>query len=351
MSEVIFADPGRGLTITRSATCTPGFAAFLERTEWGSGGLRYTNPRMGEILKQIPAPHFLSLAEDDRLGGVLTLSEKTVRLGGRPYPAIYSYALAVDASRRGRGYGTLLAEQALRYGLEQVGEKGIYYGYVEAENTPSLRAVQRVGRESLGVYHGLLFSRLRPRARVPVEQLPPSRRDYLLELLNREYGTYTLADLEQSLRLEAYYVIPGEDGLMAGVQCQREDLTLTHLPGLSGHFLVKVLPALPFLRRLLPGRQFRFLSFGNLYASPGGEAALVALMETLLARHGLNFGLLYLDRRSPVARRLAATGKFGIFQTLLDLPVHIMAYLKGFTPGERAELDRQPLFVSPLDPV
>ena len=187
--EVIFADPGRGLAITRSTACPPGFTDFLEGTEWGSGGLRYTNPHMARILGQIPAPDFLSLREDGRLAGVLTLSAKTVRLGGEPCPAIYSYALSVDASRRGRGYGTLLAEQALRYGLEQVGDKGIYYGYVEAENTPSLRAVTRVGRESLGVYHGLLFSRLWPRARVHLEQPPASRRDDLLELLHREYGT------------------------------------------------------------------------------------------------------------------------------------------------------------------
>jgi hypothetical protein len=71
----------------------------------------------------------------------------------------------------------------------------------------------------------------------------------------------------------------------------------------------------------------------------------------VLARHQLNFGMIYLDRRSPIYQRLKKAGKFGVFHALVTVPVHVMAYLKGFTANEIAEISRQPLFISMLDPV
>jgi hypothetical protein len=74
-------------------------------------------------------------------------------------------------------------------------------------------------------------------------------------------------------------------------------------------------------------------------------------MEALLARHQLHFGMVYLDKRSPVYKRIAAAGEFGVVNSLLDVPVHVMVYFKGFSKIEIADIRRQPLFISMLDPV
>lgn len=351
MPEVIFEDKLRNLLIRRSSTYDATFLALLERTVWGSGGLRYTINNMAEILSRIQHPHFLSLEENGRLIGALTLMHKTNRLRGQDYPAFYSYGLAIEADARGQGYGTLLAGQALHYGLSRLQERGIYYGYVEADNTRSLRTLQKVGRKSLGQYHSLLVSRLCPRDKGGVEKLADSQREQLVQLLEGQYSNHSLTDFRQSITNEDYYVVMRGGEIIAGVQCERNHLTIKHLPGASGLFLLKILPFVPCVRRVFPGRNFRFLTIGNIYSREGQERDLLNLIEAVLAKHQLNFGMIHLDQRSPIYQRLKKAGKFGVFHGLVTVPVHVMACLKGVTANELSEIHQQPLFISMLDPV
>lgn len=351
MPEVIFEDRERHLVMQRSSRFTPEFAEFLERIIWGSGGVRYTMHHVAQTLKRLKSPQFFSLTENGQLVGVTTLNQKVVGLGGTVYPAFYAYGIAVDAAKRGRGYGTLLAEQRLRYGLSKVGDKGLTYSYVEATNTSSLKTNLKAGSGSIGQYQVLVINRWRPRDEARCQRPKGTGREQLGQLLRSQYENQALVDLDQSVDLDNYYTLEHGDDIVAGLQCQRHHLTITALPGASGRMMVKILPHLPFLGGLLPERNLHFLRFGNIYAQRGMEAAIFTLMEALLARHHLNFGMIYLDRRSPVYQRLKAAGRFGLFQALIDIPVEVMACFKGFPASELAAHRAQPLFISMLDPV
>jgi GNAT superfamily N-acetyltransferase len=351
VSEVIFEDKERHLVIQRSSILNPAFIAFLERTVWGSAGIQYTMKDMAGVLKRIKEPHFLSITENGGLVAVSTLIKKTARLAGKDYPAFYSYALAVDPAKRGQGYGALMAEQALHYGLSKMGPKGIFYGYVEADNTRSLRTLQKVGRISLGQYRSLVISRFCPQddARLKITAEPD--RGKVIQLLSEQYADHALTDFDQSVNTGDYFTLRQGSEILAGIQIERRHLHLKYLPGLSGLILVKVLPRIPFLRRVFPDRNYHFLTFGNIYAKEGREGEIFTLMEALLARHQLHFGMVYMDERSPVYKRIARAGEFGVINSLLDVPVHVMVSFKGYSKREIADIGRQPLFISMLDPV
>jgi hypothetical protein len=350
LPEVIFEDKERHLVIRRRSTFTPQFVEFLQRIVWGSGGTQYTIHDVADNLNRLKTPHFLSLTENGKLVGVTTLNQKTVRLGGKSYPAIYSYGISVDASKRGLRYGTLIADQRLRYGLSKVGEKALFYSYIEATNTNSLKTNTKVGSKSLGQYHALLTSRLRPNDDARFQRLEATRRDQLVQLLSSQYENHALLDLDQSVEIDNYYILEQEGEIVTGLQCERHHRTIRHLPGATGQIMVMILPHIPFLRRLFPDRNLHYLKFGNIYAKRGMEAEIFNLMEALLARHRLNFGMIHMDKRSPVYQQLKAVGKFGFFNTLIDVPVHVMAFFKGFSESEMADIRRQALFISMMDP-
>ena len=351
MSEIIYKDNSRNLLIRRSDTYSPEFLALLERTIWGSGGLKYSINGMAEILNRIQTPHFLTLEENGKPIGVLNLIQKTTRLRGRDYPAVYSYGLAIDATKRGKGYGTLLAEQALHYGLGKIGERGIYYGYVESDNIHSLKAIQKVGRKSIGLYHSLIISRFNPKHANYLTKLQESEKQKLIQLLYGQYGNHSLVDFGQSVKAEDYYVLTQGDEIIAGLQCEKNHLTIKYLPGSGGFFLLKLMPYIPILRSLIPDGNFHFLALGNIFVKPGHEPKLFKLIEAVLAKYQHNFGMIYMDKRSPVYQRLERERKFGIFNSLVNVPVHVMAYLKGFTETEMAEIQQQPIYISIMDPV
>lgn len=351
MPEVIFEDRERHLVIQRSSTFTPQFVEFLQRIVWGSGGVQYTIHNVADTLNRLKNPHFLSLTENGQLVAVTTLNQKTTRLGGKTCPAIYSFGISVDASKRGLGYGTLIAEQRLRYGLSKMGKKGLFYGYIEATNTASLKTNTKVGSKSIGQYHVLVISRLRPRNDERFQRVKETRKDQLIQLLSNQYENHALVDFDKSVQVENYYILKNGKEIVTGLQCERRQLTIKHLPGATGQIMVKVLPHIPILRRLFPERNLQFLRFGNIYAKKGMEVEIFTLMEALLARNQLNFGMIYMDIRSPVYQQLIEVGKFGLFHALIDVPVHVMAFLKGFSKSEIADILCQPLFISMMDPV
>jgi RimJ/RimL family protein N-acetyltransferase len=351
MSEIIFQDNSCNLLIRRNSTYAPEFLALLERTIWGSGGLQYSINGMAEILNRIHHPHFLTLEENGQPIGVLNLIQKITRLRGQDYPAVYSYGLAIDAAQQGKGYGTLLAAQALHYGLKIIGEKGIYYGYVESDNIHSLKAIQKVGRKSLGLYHSLIISRFNPKPDNYLANLPESEKDKLIQLLYKLYDNHSLVDFEQSVKAEDYYVLTQGDEIIAGLQCAKNHLTIKYLPGAGGFFVLKLMPHIPILRSLLPEGNFHFLALGNIYVKAGYEPQLFKLIEAVLAKYQCNFGMIYQDKRSPVYQRLEQAGKFGLFNSLVHVPVQVMAYVQGFTEADVAAIHGQPLFISIMDPV
>jgi len=348
---LIFEDKKRRLIMQRSSNYTPQFVEFLQRIVWGSGGVQYTMHDVANTLTGLKNPQFFSLMEEDKLVAVSTLNHKTLCLCGKTYPAFYSYGIAVDPSKRGLGYGTLLAEQRLHYGISHLGKKGIFYGYIEASNTASIKTITKAGSKSIGQYHVLFLSRLHPRDDYRLQNLSGIIKEQMVQLLGKQYENHALTDFGQSVKVEDYYIIKQGGEICAGLQCERHQLTIKHMPGVSGLILVKVLPSIPILRCLLPDRNLHFLTFGNIYFKNGMEEEIFSLMEALLARHQVNFAMIYMDKRSPVLQRLAKVGKFGILHALIDVPVHVMGFFKAFSDSEIADIYRQPLFISMNDPV
>ncbi|MEJ2671732.1 MAG: GNAT family N-acetyltransferase [Deltaproteobacteria bacterium] len=348
---MIFEDKQRHLVLHRSSNYTTQFVEFLQRIVWGSGGVRYTMHNVADTLNRLKNPHFFTLMEEGKLVAVTTLNHKTLCLSGKTYPAFYSYGIAVDPSKRGLGFGTLLAEQGLQYGLSQLGKKGLFYGYIEASNTASLKTITKVGRKSIGQCHALFISRLQPVDHPQLQNLNPTMKDQLVNLLGKQYANHALTDFDQSVQVDDYYIMKQGDEICAGLQCQRHQLTTKLMPGASGLVLVKVLPVIPVLRRLFPDRNLSFLTFGNIYFKNGMEVQIFSLMEALLARNRMNFAMIYMDKRSPVFQRLAKVGKFGILHPLIDVPVHVMGFFKGFSDTGIADVYRQPLYISMNDPV
>lgn len=351
MPELIFEDRERCLVLQRSNTYTPQFVEFLQGIVWGSGGGQYTMPKVADSLNRLQDPHFFSLTQNGQLVAVTSINYKTTTLQGQTYPACYSYGIAVHPAQRGLGLGTLMAEHRLRYGLDLMGPKGLFYGYIEADNINSLKTITKVGSKSFGQYQALFLSRLFPRHQARVQKLDEPMKEQMVTLLSRQYGSHALTDLDQSVRGDEYYILREKEEIVAGVQCHKQQLTIKHMPGASGLFLARVLPHLPAVRRLFPERNLHFLTFGNIYGKPGREGTVFSLLEALLARHRLHFAMIYMDSRSPVYQRLAAARKFGLFHPFINIPVQVMGYFKGFSAGEIAAIRRQPLFVSMNDPV
>lgn len=349
MAELIYKDDHEGLTILRHEAASPEMVDLAAGTIWGSGGTRYLINDIEDKLALLAGSEFTTLELEGRLIGLYVLLAKHVSIGDSTVNAYYGTFLAVDPGQRGRGYGTLLAERTKRYLMPRLGDAGLLYAYVEADNLSSLKALQRAGYQSTAVFRSTILSRWRSCFDPHCRMLEQAERDWMEGLLWELYEDHVLLDFDQSLDPGSYWVMEAEGRLVAGAQVEACEWRILRLPGISGALLVHGVSRMPVLHRLFDARQCRFIKLGNLYVRTGYESWLFTLIESILASQKLNNALIFHDPRSAVFRRIEESGRFGILNSGIDAEVHIMAKTRGFQEQQKRLLRQKPVMISPMD--
>lgn len=350
MSEIIYEDSSRGLSMFIDEGYSNDFVDLLKTTIWGTDGLRYLSHGLKEELARIPNFRMIRLLQDEILLGVYGLAEKNISIGDAKIKAIHRMLLAVDQKHLGQGFGKLLVEQTKHHFLDMKNDAVMLYGYIEEQNSRSLGLSKKAGYQNIGTFQSVLFNRFRPQPNSAIEQ--PVDKDELRSLLEEHYAEFALCDIEQSLIPSEYYLVRRSGVIVAGLQAHRKCYSIVDLGGWYGGLLLRGLPKMPFLRRLLPNGNLEFLLVSNIYVAPGFEDDFCNLLEGILSLYELHVAMAFLDINSPVLERLQAKGGFGVLSKLgVESFVHVMAGFNQITDEIISDFSQRSLFISPLDPV
>lgn len=347
--ELIFENGRGNVVIRRHGEVSREMLDLASATIWGSGGTRYRICDIEAKLNRVADPEFVTLHVDECLAGFYALLGKQVTIEQTTCKAYYRSFLTLAPAYRGRGYGSLLAEQTKNHFSKKLGGSGLLYGYVEADNLASIKSLRHAGYESVAQFIGAVFSRWRPRTDRRCRRLDRTERAGMAERLTQLYDDHVLLDFDQSLEPDSYRVLESDGRIVAGVQIESCHWRILSLPRVSGTLLVHGVSHVPVLRRLFDARQCRFMKFGNLYAEPGNEAFLFPLMESILASSKLNSAVIFHDPRSPVFARIRESGRFGILDPGIDARAHVMAARPGLSEEQDQALRNKPVMISPMD--
>jgi len=341
----------QSLTLHLIEKPTSEIVRFLEQTVWGSSGLQYYAKYYDQALLRIPNPRFFALRDAGTIIGCVMFFVKPVSLGMRVVKIAYLTQLSVLPQWRGQGLAGRLVNAVTRHIQAITPEPTGVTAYIDEANTPSLTVFRGQGFTDLGSFHGIVINRIHPKPCLRAESLPEKDFTSTVNTLTALYAGHILQDFETSLHPHEYRVIRDEEGnLIAGLQAHPEVWKVTHLEGLSGWLVIHGLSKIRWVRdHLFNPEVSRFLHIGNLYAKPGQEHYIFALIEDALVRARVPFAVAYLDKRSPVYQRLAAAESFGILNHEMETPVRVMSWFQGLTEAELIAARQQPLSISPLD--
>lgn len=347
--ETLWQDAQTGRQLTRADRPSADTLALLQATVWGSRASRYRILDVDDKLARLRAPSFFVLSENGAELAVFVLDRCTKRVAGRDCDAFHFAMAATVPARRNEGLAGLMIGHIRDWCVAKLRPPGFGFAYVEASTEFSLRLSDSIGYAVEAEIPLTLFTRLAPRNRGGVRRLEAGEVPWLAEVLAQLYTGHELADFDRSIRAYDYHVLSEGGQVLAGAQAEILRWSVVEMPGLAGWALLTLWPRLPGARRLLNLADLPILRLGNLYVPEGHERHLERLLEALLARHGARIGLIMLDRRSPVLRRLRKGLRRGLLSGALRGSAKLRIDGVGLGDEIGAALSAHPLMVSPAD--
>jgi hypothetical protein len=332
----------KGLEVRVSDHADEGMLDILNHAVQGSeGGLRFS---LQNIAARIAAYgdqiRFVSLYRKNQVTGTVGSCFRISGQGRLRYHTSYIRYLAFqsvyqsDPGWRRRRKEIIRPEKDDRFkektleifskphllGISNVSEedKHIMYAFIESMNERSKNLVNQAGFEYIRSFLTVAFSRFSPKTDPRVSKLAEPEKEEMESLLLDYYKDYSFFSTDHSFFGENYFVLRENGSIVAGVCAIPSSYKVYDMPGIWGWVIMKVLPGLPYFRRLFRPGEFRYLVFDSIYCKPGKEKLLGNLFESACAINGFNTGLTWLDDRSILFDKLRTGVRMGALNRMLN---------------------------------
>ena len=347
---------------------------LLNNTIQGSeGGMRYS---LQDVNKKIQAYNksirFISLYKNNRLTGTIGACFRVSGQGNLRFPSSYMRYLAiqsvyqVDPAWTGRRTFGIRSDKEDSFKqnilsffskphmleLDEVkeGDKHIMYAFIESMNERSKNIVNQAGYEYVRSFLTVAFSRFSPQLDKRVEILGKDDRPLMEDILRDYYREYSLFSLDYAFYGNRYYVLKEDNKIVAGVLAIPNRHKIYDIPGVWGWVIMKVLPRIPYYKRLFHPEEFKYLVFDAIYCREGYEKHLATLFESVCASEGYYTGLTWLDDRSRLYDELRTGVNMGALNRMLNAkPGLIYVQFINFDEKEKELFYEAPAYISGFD--
>ncbi|HNR42953.1 MAG TPA: hypothetical protein PKL65_12040 [Bacteroidales bacterium] len=364
----------KGLEVKITDHANDDILGILNKTVLGSeGGLRYQlrniPSRIEEYRDKI---RFVSLYKAGRITGTVGACYRITGQGILCYPSTYIRYLAFQSGyqayrmtrqrRRDRTHSVkddTFKEKTLaifskpglfEFADYKAGDKHIMYAFVESMNERSKNMVSQAGYDHIRSFLTVTFSRFSPKTDSRVSKLTDPGKKEMEFLLCDYYRNYSLFSTDYVFYGDRYYVLREGSEIIAGVNAMPSSFRIYEIPGVWGWVIMKVLPKVPYFKRLFYPEEFRHLVFDAIYCKKGYEDSLADLFESVCASEGYNTGLIWLDDRSDLFDKLRSGVRMGALNRMLNAkPGLVYAKFLNLTEKEKEEFYDAPVYISGFD--
>ncbi len=364
----------KGLEVRISDHANDGILDILKHAVQGSeGGLRFSllnvGPRIAAYKDQI---RFVSLYKKNHITGTVGACFRISGQGALRYPTSYIRYLAFHSLYQSDIKGKRRTKTAIRpekddnfkkrtldifskphiLGLDNVfeGDKHVMYAFLESMNERSRNLVSQAGYDYIRSFLTVAFSRISPSRDKRVSKLMDTEKEKMKDLLLDYYRDYSFFSTDYTFYGDRYYVLKENDEIIAGVSAIPSSYKVYDIPGVWGWVIMKVLPKMPFFRRLFNPEEFRYLVFDAIYCRKGKERMLANLFESVCAAEGFNTGLTWLDDRGGLFDKIRGEVNMGPLNRMLNAkPGLVYARFINLTDKEKEAFYNAPAYISGFD--
>jgi hypothetical protein len=351
------------VSIKQTDTATLATITLLKNTLWGTPGqTQYQHLETEKTIHDIHSPVYFNLERFDNLLCTVCLAGRKTNIDEKLVDTHYVRYLAASPSINGNGKRKNTSAQKESRGLvkqfmEEVflteateDEKPLFYAYVESDNEQSMHLCNYYGFRSVSTMTTMAFSRFYPKKAKNIRRALPAEREQILDAITGQYPQHNFLNLEHIFYNDNYFVAEVDGKIVAGVQSNPMRWAFRNLPGMSGKILLKILPHLPYMKRLINPGNFRFSAFEGIFCTPGYEWILNDLFESAIAAQNNYTALIWMDLQSPMIKIIRKHCSLGLMDKINDNGAgEIVVRGEKLSETEWLSLNSKPMYVSSFD--
>jgi len=338
----------------------------------GSKGAQYLLKNIAERMPQLAGKYIMYMKKGDKTIGTYTAALRTTKEDFGDVNAYYIRYFAFldtiqaanevndsDQNSKPKPDGIFkklvkrfLGQSPATFGID-FGEKpdlpSFYYAFFDAENFRSTDMSKLMGLHAVGEFDTFSFTRLHPKNYQKVESLDLVHFQNMKSRITEFYSKFSLFT-DQFLFVNNEYFVWKENGeIVAGLQVNKCNWEIKKMHGLSGLFMLKVLPYLPFVSNYFNPKKFDFLTYDFIYVKPGHEDKLELLMESMMNRFEVTFSLIWQDVKSPLHNVFSGMD-LGFLSNFSNVPTgKIMMTTNRMTDSQLGDITKKPVFTCAMD--
>jgi len=308
-----------------SEEITPELVSLLEDTTLGTNGAMYRHLDVSQRIYQTDAPLSFSLKRNDKLLANITFCKRSFGLYLR-YFAFDKRFQSRGKARENRHKSSLKREiENVFQSVEKshAGSLNMCYAYIDSRNVRSKWMSEQFGFQTKAKLATQTFSRIYPKPLLGLSKETIQAEH--LQWIRSKYQQHT-AYFEEYLQVGHLHCWRSSDGkLLALGKFTDVHWEISRLPGKWGGLLVKILPYLPWMRKLVHVKKHQFLVPEAVCLLEETPERLASFLSGVLAMEQRNTMLWWMDERDGFYQKIKTGMKWGILHQILGVsPVDVV---------------------------
>lgn len=335
---------------TQEHSFTPEIIEFLDSTTWGTEDTLYEHKKTQERIDALIDPVLIVMRIHGELAGMVVIERRWVYNVSFSCKAYYFRYLATKVNFRNRRIVGVMGRRLIDMLREAEQDKSVYYAFVEASNHRSMNYLKRIGYRPTARMKTIGFSRFFPRRDVRMAKVVKQERPKIIELLKGQFSNFRLVHFNHILQDTDYFVLREGEEIIAGVQPHRASWVIKNIPGKIGPQVLRIMPYIPVLRKLLNPKNFQFLALEGCFYQMGREKDLLKLWESVLHHHGLKSALIWLDSSDPLCQYLGAKARLGLLNVFArQAETQLMTVPENLSVEDATSFNQGPYYTTGFD--
>ena len=321
----------------------PDLVALFEQTVLGTNGAKYKHLDVAQSVAHTDHPLSFSLRRRENLLANITFCK-------RPF-GLYLRYFAFDKRFQSKGKARMNPKSEIKKKIEGVfeeitarypGTHAYCYAYIDAKNIRSKWMSETFGFQTKAYLNTQTFSRVFPKAAAHLRKEKIAGQ--VFQTIESHYSHYSAYFTHFFENGTVYTLFDDKGERLAFAQFHQVRWEIQRLPGKFGGLQVKLLPYIPFLRKLIQPKEHTFL-VPDVVCNPSGNVADVErLFEAVLAQENCHTMLWWNDTRDPLYQKAQQQFKWGLLHQIIGVAKVDVVVRGDFEPKE-------PIFIAAFDMV